>query len=390
MAQRIGASVLALGVLAACQAAPPPFVPEAGAPSVAPSVPAQPAAVASASQAHEASTAPSPTVVPSPAPFVPAVGGCAKVVASGTVHDGAGAKLSGVQISVVSLDANQPYQATTLTSQGGYAFNNVPEGVLCRYTASLAGFASRSLVRAYQCSTNGRLLGDFGGDNAALWPDPALALTHQPEVAEVVASASGLRVRLSEPLNEANRARFAQALRLLPTRDPAASPAGGAQDFDLGSGLGTEAGDRLRWPFAWRPDPQATGPALAWPEGLPEGSLGASDASPIGAVAWNAAGDEALWTWGVAPPGADRPGVGHQLALVVGAQAVADGEGLAMGLPGVQAGLVLPAGKLLPLAFHQDPPATLPASELPLVASVSAERRWAWVHRHAWPLKLAP
>lgn len=393
MARRIGASVGVVGLLAACQAAPPPFVPGEGAslapsPSVGPSSPEP-----MASRTPEAG-APLPEPSPlSPAPVMSAPShGIRKVVLSGRVHDleGNAWLRSRGDIAITSLDPNWPYASTTSTSEGWFVFNDVPPGVLCRLVLSKEGHATRQVVLAWQAESFARNVQDFGGNAWSAWPQPALALTNQPEVAEVVASASGLRVRLSEPLNAPNRARFAQALRLLPTRDPGASPAGVGQDFALGAGLSAEGGDRLRWPFAWRPDPQATGPAQAWPEAMPQGSLGASEASPIGALVWNAAGDEALWSWGVAPPGAGQAGVGHQLALVVGAAPIQDGEGLAMGLPGVQAGLALPAGKLLPLAFYQDPPATLPAAELPLVAPIAPERRWAWVHRHAWPLSLLP
>lgn len=389
------ASILLTLLLAACG-------PQAPLPAVAPN--SGPSVATSQSPTPSPSLAPAPAWLPSESPWVEpptprasAPSCCGNIVVlHGSFYDLEGHRTEDESlVRVEGVEPNQGLSGSTKSSRGSYVFNHIPGNAWIRLSASRPGFAPRSFIRLHPLVSGPSAPVDFGPapDPQATWPNVAMALTPQPEVSQVTLldGAKGVRIQLSEALDEANRARFFAALRLLPANEAAASGAtGDAKARDL-----TELppppllGAQTSWPYAWRPDPKATGPNLVpwpWTPNEAQRDAGASEATARGQLLWNAAGDVATWSWGALPPGAGEARAKHQLALVAGPQGIQDPDGFPMGTGASGSLTAEPApGQLLHLAFWKEAAASAP----PLPWPQDAASRWAWVHRSAMPLRLS-
>jgi hypothetical protein len=295
------------------------------APALQPADVARPSASASATPALPASAAPSggPTSLPvaTATPAGRAVG--ATTLLAGTVYDDRGAAVEGARVVVRSLDAAVPFTATAATRVGSWVVNEVPVGVQLEVEATRAGWTRRNRVVALQAGTAVRNTLNFGAaPGVADAADPtgaAYFLSDHPEVVSAAPDAATVRgetllykLRLSEPLDAANRRRLENAFSLDTTPAPAELMPAGLSALQRASRIELKRGSAFRGGRA---------------------TLG---------FTWNAAGDEV--TVGLQAPlrRMDEERLAYRLQLVrtEGEDLIEDATGRVLGLvaPGVGEG----------------------------------------------------
>ncbi|MDB5100895.1 MAG: hypothetical protein JWM80_5316 [Cyanobacteria bacterium RYN_339] len=154
-----------------------------------------------------------PTATPKPISSAPA-GCCGPYpVVTGTVFDEAGAPVDGALVRVTSLDASVSYRGSTTTAAGKWVINNIPRGLNVELVASKDGWTSRRRVGSYDIQANQQNVVNFDG---------AYFISSYPEVARVEHKPGSVVFTLSETLDDVNRRRFEDNLRLVPPggKDP--------------------------------------------------------------------------------------------------------------------------------------------------------------------------
>jgi len=133
----------------------------------------------------------------------------------GKIYDDNQMPLDGVTVKAKSLNSSVPFEASTVSSGGYFAFNNAPSGVQVEITASRAGFTTRKRVDVLKSNKAGDPNAnryDFGvGANLANSPfsSPFNALSDKPEVSRMrivntpglVETPKGVRIQFSEPMD---------------------------------------------------------------------------------------------------------------------------------------------------------------------------------------------
>jgi hypothetical protein len=312
MAAAIAGS-LSLAVLTGCN--PPAAI---QAPSASPS--AAPSAAASASPVASPSAPASPSASATPAPAVSAPAASGKTVTvSGKIYDEEGALVDGATVTIRSLNDAQAYNATATSVNGNYVFNSVPEGVQVAITATKDKWTSRTRTEAFQAAATSKNEVDFnGGYFISKFPE-IVSTTPAEDATGVDASKLSYKLTLSEALDETNRRRFEDAVRLVPANT--AAQANGAAPTDL---------------------EDSTNAAAPVPGGyqVRKGSLFLNDADTRATVAWNAAGTEATLAFNapLAANGSDE--AKYQLILVKAAAAerIEDTDGNDLGELSTDAG----------------------------------------------------
>lgn len=343
-----------------------------------------PTASASASAAGGASSNPaSPT--PSPTASAPAVvsptpsssaavnqGGAVNpklVVLSGTVYDEAGAPVDGASVTVNSLDSSISYKATTTTNQGSYVVNNLPEGVNVEIIATKANWTSRRRVGSFQAAATVRNEIDFGGpitDTTA--PGAAYFISKYPEVAktEPAYNASDVdptsltyKLTLSEPLDDTNRRRFEDAIRVLPANHLAA-PTGVFKDFQDFEDKNND----------YKPDD-----TTQWAYSIKKGSLFLAEPNTRATVSWDPTNTVATLTF-PAPLITDKNDTAkYEVGLAAGTDPIVDPFNNQLGMDKSNSFTTPPpSGTLIRHAFV---PANLSISGNP----ASGADRWAATHQ---------
>ncbi|MGV3524355.1 MAG: carboxypeptidase regulatory-like domain-containing protein, partial [Candidatus Sericytochromatia bacterium] len=169
-------------------------------PSAEPTATAMPSATAEPTAMPTASTDPSasPTPVPS-ATATDDISVIENTTFNGKVYDDDNTPLSGVTVTVKSLNSSVPYEATASTVSGTYAFNNAPAGVQLEIVASRDGYATRRRVEVLKSNKTGDPNAnryDFGtdGSDSTAFGVEYNALSDKPEVVAVTPArnASGI------------------------------------------------------------------------------------------------------------------------------------------------------------------------------------------------------
>jgi hypothetical protein len=318
--------------------------------------------------------------VPRPSPTPPWVRASAAppsgatLILSGTVYDDRGRTVDAATVSVRSLDASVPYEATVTTVSGSYVVNNVPEGANVAVTVTRDGYTTRRRIGSYARPAPGaRNTVDFGGtaEDAA-----AYFISDHPEIASTSPAhydrgqdSTGLsfRVELSEPLDEANMAAFERAFAIVPTSDTSSiTPAGTPfPPFDVArqEGLGQSLENITAARFAYT---------------LREGdSLLGSSVNAMRAT-WNARGNEVTFTFDGGLKAHDNDPAGYQAVLLAPASPIVDGEGNMLGTNARGAFSAPPAGTLLCNAFRDPDP----------YYDGEAGEAWAQTHTSSVPFEL--
>ncbi|MBT9545530.1 MAG: carboxypeptidase regulatory-like domain-containing protein [Candidatus Sericytochromatia bacterium] len=218
--------------LFACGPQPGVVTPPTSSPTATPSASSSPIASPSPSSSPTASPLPSespsasplptasPTSSPLPnaSPTLPPAGQdiaiIEKTTFNGKVFDDTFSPLDGVTVKAKSLNASIPYEVTTVTAGGTYAFNNAPAGIQLEISSSKAGFTTRKRVEVLKSNKQGDPNAnryDFGTDGGAATFSAAYnALSDKPEVVMVTPSrnASGIDpktsfvLKFSEPMDK--------------------------------------------------------------------------------------------------------------------------------------------------------------------------------------------
>lgn len=412
---RAGGLVAVPLALAACQ--PAPGIPDSsqlvGSPSVVASGTPSPTPTPGPSASPSQAASPRPTPImqqPNPWASAPAPTYGKTTIVSGAVYDENGVGVDGSTVTVRSLDTSVPYTATALTSQGSWVVNSLPEGADVEIVASKPGWTSRRRVGTYQTNANVKNTVNFGGPADPADPiGAAYFISDYPEVVSVDPGddASGAdegsvryRLTLSEPLDKANQARFADALRLFPANRSAApendGSGGGAGFADLQGQSVSTTTTTPQLDRAVDPDPgQGYAPVappnhpvagvqpqastrLPWDYSIKNGTSFLGDATVHASVTWDATGTIAELDF-PAPLIADHLAQArYQVGLVAPGERIVDAHGLQLGLDARGSQSTYPlAGLLLHAAFEQP---VLPA-ELP--AGATGAMRWIATHQDA-------
>jgi len=196
---------------------------ELQAPGPSPTVYPTSSAVPTASSAVGPTSPPQPKVSPSPVVVVlpsleprPDCDYCNeyKTTLNGKVFDDNYLPLDSVTVKAKSLNSSFPFEATTVTAGGTYAFNNVPSGVQIEITVSKAGFTTRKRVGVLNYNKQGNPNAnryDFGTDGGAVTYSAAYnGLSDKPEVVMVTPARNGSGVdprtsfvfKFSEPMDK--------------------------------------------------------------------------------------------------------------------------------------------------------------------------------------------
>lgn len=351
-----------------------------------------PVTTPSASPSAGATATPGPTVTPSAgqtaSPGTPTAtptnqGGAVApklVVLSGTIYDEAGATVEAAKISVKSLDSNNPYTASAVSAQGSYVVNNVPEGVNVEITATKEGSTTRKRVGVFQSSASQKNEVNFGSPlTVTTETGSAYFISRYPEVTstEPAYNASNVdnsklayKLKLSEPLDEANRRRFEEAIRIMPA-NALANPGGGVpvdftelndqtNDYDLTTIAGTGTSGNATAPY--------------W---IKKGSLFLNESATRATVTWNAEFTEATLTFN-APLATNRTDVAkYQVGIVApaGTDRIVDKDNNQLGTDKKNSLSAYPAaGNLLRNVFV---PNSLSISGTP----ANGAERWAATHK---------
>jgi hypothetical protein len=330
-------------------------------------------------------------------------------ILSGTVYDEAGAVVDGGIVKVTSLDASVPYTASTATSRGSWVVNNVPEGANVEIVATKDGWTSRRRIGAFQTQANAKNVVDFGGETDAA--GVAYFISDYPEIAavdpgydvtDVDAGSVGYKLTLSEPLDAANRIRFAEAVRLFPANSFAApendGTSGGAGYADLSDQkiAVTAATSQLDRPVdpdpgqGYRPaappnhpvagvQPMAPNP-LPWDYSIKEGTTFLGDANTRASITWDDTGTVAKLSF-AAPLVADHA---HQARYQVGLVAagptvrIVDAHNLQLGLDARGSQVSYPIAGSLIHATVKDPDLALEQ-----LGQATGATRWIATHQDA-------
>lgn len=302
------------------------------------------------------------------------------VVLSGTVYDEAGATVNGAMVSVKSLDSSNPYSATASTAEGSYVVNNVPEGVNVEIAVTKDGFTTRKQVGVFQSAATQKNEVNFGSAlTVTNDKGSAYFISKYPEVmsTEPAYNASNVdnasltyKLKLSEPLDDTNRRRFEDAIRVMPANS-LANPGGGTPvDF---TDLNDQAND---YDITTIAGGGTSGNATA-PYWIKKGSLFLNESATRATVTWNDAGDEATLAFN-APLATNRTDVAKYqvgLAAPAGTDRIVDKDNNQLGTDKTNSlTLYPPAGDLLRNVFV---PNSLAISGTPATGA----ERWAATHK---------
>lgn len=271
-----------------------------------------------------------------------------------------------MRVRIQSFHASAPFDQTVEAQEGRYTVEGVPPGVQVAISATKDGWTSRTrLVVLVPDDKGGLPTADFGGPGSSDDKEaPAFYLSDYPEISEVEpapgTTLEGDRMpayvlKLSEPLPEADRRRFAQALRLLPA-NRYASPRLLARD--------------LSGPAA--PDYQVSDAAYMVAEGTTF-----LDPEEQATVTWDAAGRIATFKPNVPLLASGDGAAQYQVVLAATGEVIRDAAGHALGMAfGGQRDIYsAEKGRVVHHAFRS--PAL---ANLTLAAGLSPAQRWAATH----------
>jgi hypothetical protein len=302
------------------------------------------------------------------------------VVLSGTVYDEAGATVDNATVNVKSLDTGNPYTAKVTTAEGSYVVNNVPEGVNVEISVTKDGYTTRRQVGVFQAAASQKNEVNFGSTlTVTTDKGSAYFISKYPEVAstEPAYNASNVdnasltyKLKLSEALDDTNRRRFEEAIRVMPA-NTLANPGGGVPvDF-------TDLNDQTTdYDITTITGGGTSGNATA-PYWIKKGSLFLNESATRANVTWSADNTEATLTFN-APLATNRTDVAKYqvgLAAPAGGDRIVDKDNNQLGTDKANSlSAYPPAGDLIRNAFV---PNSLSISGNP----ANGAARWAATHK---------
>jgi len=227
--QKLTLTSLSLSLLAACSPAETPTTPSSPLPTSVPSQEPVPEPTAEPTTAPTAMPTAVPTAVPTSVPSAEPtatpgpvsslqpstedISTIEKTTFNGQINDDTSAPLDGVTVVGRSLNSSVPYEETTTTAGGSYAFNNAPSGVQIEITATRAGYTTRRRVEVLKSNKQGDPKAnkyDFGPGGVDHNGTINNGLSDLPEVTRVIPgrNASGVDpktsfvVGFSEPMDK--------------------------------------------------------------------------------------------------------------------------------------------------------------------------------------------
>lgn len=307
----------------------------------------------------------------------PSSGTIATATLHGKVYDEAGRPVSDAQVKVKSLNPANPFESTVAVMSGAYVVNEVPSGVLLEVTAFKAGWTQRTKVETL-IRTGDTPMVNFGGPNDAYflsdYPEIS-AIAPAPKDASIDPNSLVYKLTLSEALDDANRKRLENALRLLPANDEAN---GGL----AGTTTNLEAQEDAAFPF----DLTVDGNAAVSPYQIKKGSTFMEDANRRAKVTWSADGLQATMEFNAPLIASNNDEAEYQLALVSEGIRIVDPRGKQLGTNAAGSLAAYPAaGKLILSAIKaQD----IAIRTTPGLTAGSLEAMWAATHLNAGAFKV--
>jgi hypothetical protein len=171
-----------------------------------------------------------PGACPSGASPHPAYATFSHVFTRGRVYDEAGRPVAdGAQVWIQSVNPQYPFATAAPVENGQYGAL-VPVGLQLSWSVARAGWTTRSRVETLLPIGIPAHFIDFGGNHPEDAEGAAHFVASKPEVWAVDNLAAiddrnfHFKLRLSEPLDEANRRRFVQAVTVVPANEAALVP----------------------------------------------------------------------------------------------------------------------------------------------------------------------
>lgn len=292
-----------------------------------------------------------------------------KTILAGTVYDENGEPVDGAKVTIKSLAPTTPYEKTVDTQNGTYSVDDAPADVQLELTATKTGWTSRS--RTEVINADGASGVDFGGVTDL--KGAVYFLSNHPEIVktepsddQALADASSLvyKLTLSEPLDEANQTRFAEALRVFPANSVA----------DTNPDDALIASDMVDLATV-----EVTEDKLAYVVKKDSTFLG--NAATKATVTWDADGKVATFTFPAPLIAGDKAEALYNIALVNTGNAIKDTEGNRLGTD--------PAG-----SFSAQPAlngiwcGTFKDGFMSLGTAATAEEKWLRTHHVAGAFKV--
>jgi hypothetical protein len=308
---------------------------------------------------------------------------------TGTLYDIDGQPIDGASVRVHGLLAGAAYDMTSLSTAGGhFTLTAIPPGVNLEVIASKANWTTRRRVLSLVSGPNVANFGTFvGGPSGTCSPGPACDeaayfLSDRPEVTLVDPIQDGVLadptrfhvvLALSSALDADNRARFADALRIVPANLDAQ---GGVQGY-------TDLADEEDRAFPADRDLRGVGTYQ-----VHVGSIMRQDSASAATLNWNAEGTQATFDFPAAPLHG-RTGVArYQLALGAGTAPIVDRAGHLLGTDATGSFNRYPAvGHLVHSVFQAG---GLHLASLNGLVPGSREERWAATHDNTGRCRIDP
>lgn len=357
-------SAAALSILAAAATACAP-----GTPGQVNPIPS-PSPSASASPDQPGSPAPTPT---------PSVDAGLNTVAtlSGKVYNDEGSLVNGGKVMVKSLNPAKPFEAQAEIISGSYVMNQLPEGLLLEVSIQKDGHTKRSQTIALVPTRDANVLNFGGAGNAHFIADyPEIEFVEPKLDAENVEAGKLLyTLRLSEALDDTNKRRFENALRLIPAN---AAANGGAAATDI------DAAEDGGYPYDLTVESAGVPQIASYV--VKRGSTFMGDAAKRAKVSWDAEGRTATLEFDAPLLSAKDTEARYQVALVSEGERILDKNNKQLGTDAAGSLSAYPAaGKLILGAFKAENVALKAITGL--TAGSQAEK-WAATHENVGAFKL--
>lgn len=297
---------------------------------------------------------------------------------SGKVYNDEGSPVDGAKITVTSLNASKPFTATADVKAGAYVINGLPEGVLLQVAAQKDGWTQRTQTAVLVPSQNGNFM-NFGGSGNAYFiaQYPEIEAVEPAQDATVDGSKLSYTLKLSEALDDVNKRRLENAIRLIPA-DAAAN--GGGSPTDI------KASEDAGYPYDLTVE-DASGAIQIANYAVSRGATFMGNSDQRATITWSADGLSAKLEFNAPLIASKDNDAKYQVALVSGGDRILDKNGKQLGTDANGSFSAYPAaGHLILGAFK---PQTLALKTITGLTAGGAAEAWAATHDNVADFKVA-
>lgn len=296
---------------------------------------------------------------------------------SGKVYNDEGSLVSGGKVMVKSLNSAKPFEAQAEIISGSYVMNQLPEGLLLEVSVVKDGHTKRSQTIALVPARDANVLNFGGAGNAHFIADyPEIEFVEPKLDAENVDAGKLLyTLRLSEALDDTNKRRFENALRLIPAN---AAANGGAAATDI------DAAEDGGYPYDLTVESAGVPQIASYV--VKRGSTFMGDAARRAKVSWDTEGRTATLEFDAPLLTAKDSEARYQVALVSEGERILDKNNKQLGTDASGSLNAYPAaGKLILGAFKAE---NIALKAIPGLTAGSQTEKWAATHENVGAFKL--